>query len=103
LIANPQQFSGQKVRVIGYLHLEFEGNGLYLNKDDFKNGISKNAIWIEIGSKHSPFSKFNDHYILMEGTFDDKNQGHMGMMSGSLNNITRLELWPPNVAIKTSN
>ena len=103
LIATPQKFFGQKVRVIGYLHLEFEGNGLYLNKDDFKNGISKNAIWIEIGPKHSPFSKFNDYYVLMEGTFDDKNKGHMGMMSGSLKDITRLELWPPNVNIKTSN
>jgi hypothetical protein len=105
LIANPQKFSGQKVRVIGYLHLEFESNGLYLNKDDFKNGISKNAIWIEMGPKHpenSPLSKFIDHYVLMEGTFDDKNQGHMGMMTGSLKDITRLELWPPNVNIVTS-
>ena len=94
LIANPQKFSGQKVRVIGYLHLEFEGNGLYLNEDDFKNGINKNAIWIELGPKHpenSPLSKFIDHYVIMEGTFDDKNQGHMGMMSGSLKDITRLE------------
>jgi hypothetical protein len=94
LIANPEKFTGQKVRVIGYLHLEFEGNGLYLNKDDFKNGISKNALWIEIGPKHpenSPFLKFIDHYVIMEGTFDDKNQGHMGMMSGSLKDITRLD------------
>jgi hypothetical protein len=102
LIASPQKFSGQKVRVIGYLHLEFEGNGLYLNQDDFKNGISKNAIWIEIGPKHpenSPLSKFIDHYVIMEGTFDNKNQGHMGVMSGSLKDITRLELWPPNLKV----
>lgn len=106
LIANPQKFSNQKVTVIGYLHLEFEGNGLYINKEDFKNSISKNAIWVEIGQKHpenGSLSKFIDHYVLIEGAFDDKNQGHMGMMSGSLKNITRLELWPPNVNIVTSN
>jgi hypothetical protein len=32
LIADPKRFDGQTVRVIGYLHLEFEGNAVYLSK-----------------------------------------------------------------------
>jgi hypothetical protein len=105
LIANPQKYEGQKVTIMGYLHLEFEGNGLYINKADFENSISKNAIWIEIGPKHpenSSLAKFIDHYVLLEGTFDEKNKGHMGMMSGSLKDITRLELRPSNVRITIS-
>ena len=96
LIANPEQFDGKKIRVIGYCHLEFEGNGLYLNKEDFDYSINKNSIWIEIPVKHpesdSSFSKFSNQYVLMEGTFDSHNHGHNDSGSGSIKDITPLEL-----------
>ena len=101
LIANPEKYKGHKVRVIGFLHIEFEGDGLYINKGDYTQGISKNAVWIDISSKHpesSKWSKISDHYVLIEGIFDSEHNGHMGMMSGSLKGVNRLELWGNTVS-----
>jgi len=39
LIANPQQYDGKQVRLIAFLNLEFEGNALYLHREDFDKSI----------------------------------------------------------------
>ncbi len=97
LIANPEKYDGKKLRVIGYLHLEFEGNGLFLHKEDYDIGISKNSIWVDVDIKHpetSSLNKFSNHYVIIEGTFDGHDNGHMGSCSGSIKKITRLDLYP---------
>jgi len=96
LIANPKQFDGHKVRVIGYLNLEFEGNGIFVHKEDYDQGIPKNALWVEMDrdSAQLPGVKLCvKKNVLMEGTFDANNQGHFGAFSGAIKDITRLELW----------
>src|SRR5476651_1122654 len=71
LIATPDKYEGRSIRVIGYLHLEFEGNVLYLHKDDYNNAIDKNAIWVEVKrSAMDSLKKYSDHYVIMEGIFD---------------------------------
>jgi hypothetical protein len=97
LIANPEKYDGKKIQIIGYLHLEFEGNGLFLHKEDYDIGISKNSIWVDVDIKHpeeSSLNKFSNHYVIIEGTFDSHNNGHMGRRSGSIKKITRLDLYP---------
>lgn len=103
LIANPEKYYGQKIRAIGYLHLEFEGNGLYLHKEDYDHGIDKNALWVDIDTraKIQGLKRYSNHYVLIEGTFDGNSKGHMAMNSGSISNITRVELRQP-VIIKHS-
>jgi len=32
-------------------------------------------------------------YVLLEGTFNAKKKGHMGMWSGTIENITRTMVW----------
>ncbi len=39
LIANPEKFDGKSIRVIGFLRLEFEGNVLYLHREDYEHAI----------------------------------------------------------------
>jgi hypothetical protein len=98
LIANPKQFDGHKVRVIGYLNLEFEGNCIYVHKDDFDQSISKNALWVAMDRdsiRLPPIKRCVKHNVLMEGTFDANNQGHMAAYSGTIKRITRLEVWTP--------
>jgi len=100
LIANPRQFDGHKVRIIGYLNLEFEGNCIYLRKEDYDQAISKNGLWVDIdrSSEQLPDEKqCVKKYVLMEGTFDANNLGHMGMNSGAIRHIRRLEVWEPMV------
>jgi hypothetical protein len=33
-------------------------------------------------------------YVLLEGQFDAKSNGHMGMFSGTITKITRADPWP---------
>ncbi|WP_183562594.1 hypothetical protein [Mucilaginibacter sp. SP1R1] len=98
LIANPDKYNGKKIRVIGYLHLEFEGNALYLHKEDYDHAMNKNSIWVSIGPKHpevSNLKQYSDHYVIMEGTYDSRMNGHMAMNSGSIKDVTRLDIWDP--------
>ena len=96
LIANPEKYNKQNIRVIGYLHLGFEWNCLYLHQEDYKNAVNKNAIWVDVKTRTimKSLQKYSGHYVLIEGTFDSNMHGHMGANSGSIRDITRLETWP---------
>ena len=100
LIANPEKFDGKLIRVIGFLRLEFEGNVLYLHREDYENSILGNGIWVEVTPQIEKETKtINMHYVIMEGIFSAKEHGHMGMWSGALKHIRRAQLWPANRSI----
>jgi len=91
LIANSEKYHGKKVIITGYLNLEFEGNGIYLHKDDYLNSVYKNGLWCNINIVK--YEKFNKKYVVIEGVFNANNKGHMGLWSGSIEKITRV--WEP--------
>lgn len=94
LIANPAQFEGKIIRVIGFLRLEFEGNVLYLHRDDYENALLGDGIWVDVTPQITKRSKtLNMHYVLLEGVVSSKEHGHMGMWSGTIKNIQRAQLW----------
>ena len=94
LLANPDQFEGKDVQVIGFLHLEFEGNGLYLHKEDYDHSILGNMIWIDAtADMQKAIAEINDRYVIIRGTFDSKDSGHMGLFTGTLKKITRCDVW----------
>lgn len=94
LIADPKRFDGQTVRVIGYLHLEFEGNAVYLHREDFERSILQNGIWIELTEAQQKSStKFNNGYVLVEGTFSASKKGHLDIWPGSLQRVSRVSNW----------
>ena len=94
LIANPELFDGKKVMVHGYVHFQFEGNAIYLHKEDFLYGISYNALWLSLspskGAKE--FSECQDSYAVVRGTFSASMRGHYDMGSGSLHDIVKCEI-----------
>ncbi|MAP80295.1 MAG: hypothetical protein CL526_04310 [Aequorivita sp.] len=96
LIATPEKYHNKKVRVIGFLNLEFEGNAIYLHKDDYKKSIHKNGLWVtftdESWEKIKKY-RFNKSYFLIEGTYDMTLFGHMGLWSGTIKDITRIDKW----------
>jgi hypothetical protein len=94
LIANSKQYHGKVVRAIGFLRLEFEGNSIYLHQDDYELGITKNGLWIDANSDmQKKRVEFDLKYVLIEGTFNAKETGHMGLWSGSIQKITRCAVW----------
>ncbi len=93
LVANPKDYDGKLVRVIGFLRLEYEGNGIYLHEDDYKHSIFKNGLWVNVSEDmHRRKVELDQKYVLIEGTFDAKMTGHMGLWSGSIEKITRCQV-----------
>lgn len=91
LIANPEKYEGRQVQIIGFLNLEFEGNAIYLHEQDLEHAICKNGIWVSIDDKHAGLS---GRYVLLEGVFTAKRQGHLGLWSGEIREINRVIAWP---------
>ncbi len=94
LIANPEKFNGKRVRVIGFLRLEFEGDVLYLHREDYENAILGNGIWVDVTPAITKQkASLNMNYVLLEGVFSSSDRGHMGMWSGTIKQIRRAEVW----------
>ena len=94
LIANPEKFDGKLIRVIGFLRLEFEGNVLYLHREDYENAILGNGIWVDVTPAiMKQYATLNMSYVLLEGIFSARDKGHMGMWSGSIRQVRRAQLW----------
>ncbi|MCL5990660.1 MAG: hypothetical protein M1419_00975 [Bacteroidetes bacterium] len=96
LIANPEKYHGKIIRVVGYLYLEFESNGIYFHKEDFDKGTF-NGFWVSIPLNYkTPYKKlqieFNHKYVIIQGTFDMNDKGHLGDWYGSIKYITSIEL-----------
>jgi hypothetical protein len=92
LIQHPDVYHDEKVRMVALATIAFEGKALYINKDDLENGVSKNAIWLEIPIDDTT-KAFDRRYVIVEGTFNKNKLGHLGMYSGTLQTVTRIELW----------
>jgi hypothetical protein len=93
LLARAHEYDGKTVQVVGFAHLEFEGNGLYLHREDFEQGIVKNSVWLEVSGEQAS-SAPTDRYVIVEGVFNARNNGHMGLRSGSIERVTRFDPWP---------
>jgi hypothetical protein len=92
LVANPHLFDGKRVRTIGYIHFEFEGNGLYLHKEDYVRSIHANGLWVNL-AQGVRSADCQDRYALVEGMFRARDRGHMGLWSGAISEITRCMPW----------
>lgn len=92
LVANPASFAGKSVQVVGFAILEFEGNAIYVSREAAEVRDTASAIFLDIeGLKISNPEKLNRQYVRVAGTFDAQNRGHIGMFSGTLKSISRLE------------
>lgn len=99
LVAKPEQYNGKRVKLFGYLHVRFEDSALYLSKDDADYLTGANAIWVSYDSavklesiegNVSDLHYFDGRYVMLEGFFNMKEHGHMGMFSGGLEKIVRV-------------
>jgi hypothetical protein len=99
LIANPQPYDGKRVRFIGFLRLEFEGDAIYLHREDYEHQISRNALWINVPHDMTKQEQqaVNMHYVICSGVFEASKHGHMGMFTGEITDVTRLQSWDRNV------
>ena len=96
LIATPHAFDGNYVRVHGFVRIEHEGTAIYLHREDWEHVLTNNGLWLVANDATPEGSKeamVNDRYALIEGRFNAKRNGHMGLWSGSIEEITRMIPW----------
>ena len=89
LIARPSDFDGEYVRVRGFYRHEDEGTALYLHREDYERVLTKNGFWMD-GK-----AEYNMTYVLVEGRFNAKRLGHLGLFGGEIEAVTRILPWPP--------
>jgi hypothetical protein len=97
ILGHPSHYHGKKVQVQGYLVVEFEGTAIYLSKDDEYYLNSANGFWVSLKdnilrlSEQDIAKKYNRRYVLLEGTFDQTDYGHMRQFSGTFGKISRIQ------------
>jgi len=94
LIANPMQFHGKRVTIIGYARIQFEGNAVYLHQTDYEHAIHRNALWLYIPRADIEQRRpCHDRYCSITGVFDAKSTGHGNLYGGGLRDIEYMEVW----------
>jgi hypothetical protein len=96
LLATPERFDGKLVQVVGYVHLEFEGNQICLHREDVRVHLSRNCLWLvppELSADAR--SQASDRYNIVIGRFNARSKGHMGLFSGAIEEVSRLDPWGP--------
>lgn len=94
LIANPEKYQGKFVQVFGYVSFVFEGSAVYLTRDDYDTGNPNNALWISVRKDlltAEDLKRLEGKFVLLEGVFDGKSFGHMGLFSGTLRDVNRIQ------------
>jgi hypothetical protein len=89
LLGNPSAYDGMLVRTWGYVHFEFEGDALYLHREDFEHQLP-NSLWISLRSG-VPRDGCQDSYASVKGRFQAGATGHLGMWQGAVENVTECE------------
>lgn len=98
VLVHPDQYQDKEVLVAGYLRVEFEGDALYLDEIDDHYVRTSNAFALSFQdnalqmSREEIAEQFNERYVLLEGTFDKNDHGHMGMFRGAFKHIKRIDL-----------
>jgi hypothetical protein len=96
LIADPAEHHGKLISAVGFCWLEFEGNGLYVHREDFEHGVYANALWLDLGwPEPEEYLGLSGEYVLVEGIFDATQRGHGGLFSGEVKEVRRMMRWPP--------
>ena len=93
LIANPEKFDGKRVFVSGFVHFEFEGNGLYLHDEDFVDNIWKNGIGLSVTPEQEKrYAVCDAKYCFVVGTFHAVKPGYSSLWSGHLSDVTAMQI-----------
>ena len=91
LIASPHQYSGVRVYATGYLDLSYESNAVYFHEEDFRYGMTKNAIRITLHrGQEQQFKALSRKYVIIEGTFS-ADDFPSAMFSGHIVDVTRMQ------------
>jgi hypothetical protein len=96
VLAAPERYHQKKIRLEGFLHVEFEGDAIYLSKDDADHLITRNGLWVDFDKKTFPLGpkglkQFHRKWVLIEGVVDMNLTGHMSGWTAGIKEIDRID------------
>ncbi|MBK8476330.1 MAG: hypothetical protein IPL39_08405 [Opitutaceae bacterium] len=95
LLAAPNELAGRRVRIEGFLWIEYEGNAIYLHEEDYRRGLYRNGLRLELTqdekAKEDILRKLSGHYVMLEGVFVG-GRSQMQLWSGTIRDISRVQL-----------
>jgi hypothetical protein len=73
LLAMPASSSAKQVQVSGFLVLDFEGQALYLHKEDYQEGLSLNSIYVSLTpAQQQQYKSLDKTYVTIEASFQKR-------------------------------
>jgi hypothetical protein len=91
LLADPGAHAGHRVRVHGFLFLEFEGNAIWADEAAFRADRYDRSLWV---SKAKRWSQISGKTAYVSGVFAPDNNGHGGLWAGAIEEVTQIEADP---------
>ena len=90
LLAQPAIKNAQRVQVSGFLVLDFEGEALYLHKEDYQEGLTRNAIRIALTpEQEKQYKDLAGSYVWVEASFL-KRRNSEDIFTGSLFDVRQI-------------
>lgn len=97
LLTNPARYDDKRLAVTGYYHTEFEDSSFMRAAfKDHDRGYDR-IFWLGGASKFAKAAAVqlkNDAWLRVEGIFDARRGGHMGLFAGAIRRITKSEVLP---------
>jgi hypothetical protein len=90
LIAQPGSNTPEKVQVAGFLVLAFEGEALYLHEEDYKEGLTRNAVRVSLSPDQAKkYASLSGSYVWIEASFM-KRPNSEDILSGTLFDVREI-------------
>jgi hypothetical protein len=88
LLANPSAYEGRVVTLRGYVNIGKNGDALYLHADDYRWGVTANAVWLHMPRCANRAGQgVGEGYMTVVGNFTARLHGGADQWVGEVDNI----------------
>jgi hypothetical protein len=90
LLAQPASNNAKRVQVSGFLVLDFEGQALYLHREDYQEGLTRNAVRVALLPEQlKQYEDFAGSYVSIGASFI-KRRNSEDIFTGSLFDVKEI-------------
>ncbi len=90
LLSQADSQKTKRVQVAGFLVLDFEGEGLYLHKEDYEDGLFMNSIYLALSPEQKgQYKALDKTYVWVEASFHGRRDTEE-IFSGELFNVREI-------------
>lgn len=95
LLHDPAAYAGKRVRVHGFLIVQFEGNSIWADEVAFRTGQYDRGFWVDTRSlPRDEAERLSGRLAYVSGTLDLESRGHLGLWSGAIEPVTLIQSDP---------